>query len=201
MKKLHNKMRKKIEKRLREFRKTGRDENAMFEELVFCLLTPQSKARVCWRAVERLRKRGLLGSEDVRAIEKELTGVRFTHQKAKWISAVAKFKGKLGRLRSRFSKPGEFREWLVKNVKGLGYKEASHFIRNIGFSDELAILDRHILKNLNRFGVIEEIPKSLTKRRYLEIEKKMQEFSRRVGIPLSHLDLLFWAMETGEIFK
>lgn len=89
----------------------------------------------------------------------------------------------------------------MKNVKGMGYKEASHFLRNIGLADDLAILDRHILKNLKIFGIIEEIPKSLSKKKYLEIEEKMRNLANEVNIPLSHLDLLFWSKETGEIFK
>ena len=83
----------------------------------------------------------------------------------------------------------------------MGYKEASHFLRNIGFADDLAILDRHILKNLKIFGIIDEIPKSLSKKKYIEIEEKMRNLANEVNIPLSHLDLLFWSKETGEIFK
>ena len=95
----------------------------------------------------------------------------------------------------------ETREWLVSNVKGFGYKEASHFLRNIGFGSDIAILDRHILKNLKKHGVINEIPKTITKKNYFEIENRMRDFSKRSGIPMAHLDLLFWSNETGEIFK
>jgi len=89
----------------------------------------------------------------------------------------------------------------VQNVKGIGYKEASHFLRNIGFEQNLAILDRHIVRNLQFVGVIKEIPGSLSKGRYFEIEKRMMEFSKAVQIPMSHLDLVLWYKETGEIFK
>ncbi len=102
---------------------------------------------------------------------------------------------------TQFKNTQEAREWLVNGVKGIGYKEASHFLRNIGFGEELAILDRHILRNLKELGVIHEIPLSLSKKKYFEIEKKMKEFSRSVNIPMSHLDLVFWYKETGEIFK
>jgi N-glycosylase/DNA lyase len=71
----------------------------------------------------------------------------------------------------------------------------------MGLGEKLAILDRHILRNLSQFGIIDEIPTSLGKAKYLQIEKKMLEFSRQVGIPMSHLDLLWWYKETGEIFK
>ena len=94
----------------------------------------------------------------------------------------------------------ELREWLVKNVNGLGWKEASHFLRNIGVRG-LAILDRHIFKHLVRLHVIRAVPKSLTKKRYLTIEKKWHRFAKDIGISLDELDLLFWSMETGEIRK
>ena len=97
--------------------------------------------------------------------------------------------------------PEEAREWLVKNVKGLGMKESSHFLRNIGFGFDLAILDRHILKNLKKNGIIKDIPNCLTKKRYMETEEKMRDFSKEIGISMGKLDLLFWSKETGEIFK
>src|SRR5256885_1237436 len=68
----------------------------------------------------------------------------------------------------------ELREFLVDNVKGLGMKEASHFMRNIGIGKDLAILDRHILKNLKLYGVVDEIPNSLTQKKYLDIESKLK---------------------------
>jgi N-glycosylase/DNA lyase len=93
------------------------------------------------------------------------------------------------------------RDWLVQNIRGLGYKEASHFLRNIGLGEDIAILDRHILRNLAMIGLIEDIPNSMSKKKYLQIEKEMDKFARQIRIPLPHLDLLFWYKETGKIFK
>jgi N-glycosylase/DNA lyase len=92
------------------------------------------------------------------------------------------------------------REWLIKNVKGIGYKESSHFLRNIGYKN-LAILDRHILRNLEKFKVINKIPKTLNKKQYLSIEDKFYNFSKKIKIPMDELDLLFWSIETGKVFK
>ncbi|MBI4175854.1 MAG: DNA lyase, partial [Candidatus Aenigmarchaeota archaeon] len=78
--------------------------------------------------------------------------------------------------------------------------EASHFLRNVGFTD-LAILDRHIMRNLVRYNAIKEVPKSLTRKKYYYIENRMKSFCARVGIPMDELDLLFWSEETGEVFK
>lgn len=197
-----------LQSRLEEFDsvlKTG-DEESIFAELVFCILTPQSKAKSAWAAVERLLDKGLLltGTED--QVLRELTDVRFKYKKAGYVIKARNMfiiDGKISiksRI-SRFSDVYDAREWLVRNVKGIGYKEASHFLRNIGPGADLAILDRHILKNLRSLQVIEEVPASLSRRRYLEIEEGMKELSERVGILMSHLDLVLWYKETGEVFK
>jgi len=199
-----------IRKRLQEFKKIWEegDDKKIFMELAFCLLTPQSKARICWRAVERLTEKDVLFQGSEREILEELGGVRFKERKALYIVEARKkfvdggdirIKGQLKRLLNN----GVFltREWLVESIKGLGYKEASHFLRNIGFGEDIAILDRHVLKNLRSLGVIGEFPKSLSKRKYLTIENDVRKFSKHVKIPLDHLDLILWYRETGEIFK
>ena len=93
------------------------------------------------------------------------------------------------------------RQKLVNGIKGIGYKEASHFLRNIGLGKDIAILDRHILKNLKRYGVISRVPLSIPAKSYLNIEERARAFASMIGISLGELDLLFWSRETGEIFK
>lgn len=204
IKRIYFSVQEKIRSRLNEFdrlREKGSDED-IFAELVFCILTPQSKAQSCWKTVETLLNKNLLlkGNED--QISKELNRVRFRYKKAEYIIEARKlFSAGIKSKINEFNDVYNARDWLVQNVKGMGYKEASHFLRNIGFGEELAILDRHILKNLNSLGVIEEIPRSLTKKKYFEIEKKMKKFSEKVKIPMSHLDLVLWYKETGEVFK
>ena len=197
------KVRERIEKRIEEFIRTGREasEQELFAELVFCLLTPQSKARLCWESVEKLKEAGLLLEGRAEDIAELLRGVRFRRNKARYIVEARRFAGRLRQLLQGFPSAEKARLWFVKNIKGMGWKEASHFLRNVGKGLELAILDRHILKNLVLFRVIDGVPASLSGRRYIEIERRMKDFSRKVDIPLSHLDLLFWFRQTGEIFK
>jgi len=194
--------------RLEEFRhkyKKGSEED-IFEELTFCLMTPQSKAKSCWATANDLRCKGLMLEGDCDCLSKQMNRVRFRNHKASYIIEARRTftTNKKVHLKAKideFTDPIELRQWLVDTVKGLGFKEASHFLRNIGFGSELAILDRHILKNLKRFGAISEIPRNLSKKKYLEIEKRMRKFSRDIGIPMDHLDLVFWCKQTGEIFK
>ena len=208
LKKLYLPMRGEIVSRLDEFRrmwKTGSEES-IFAELIFCILTPQSRARLCWGAVQNLERENLLLEGNKNRIVRELEGVRFKYKKAEYIIRARKqfSGGRKPSIRSEVAKFGnayDAREWLVRNVRGLGYKEASHFLRNIGLGEDFAILDRHILKNLQLFGIIEKIPGSLPRKRYLDIEKRMKEFAEKIKIPVSHLDLLLWCKETGEVFK
>jgi len=197
-----------IRSRLSEFRRVGRgSDRRLFEELCFCFLAIQTSARAADSAVGELVRTGLLWDGDAPRIARRLRHrVRFHNHKAAYIvRARERFfspgSPSLRRELDRFEDPHGARAWLVREVDGLGMKEASHVLRNIGRGDDLAILDRHVLRNLARHGVIDRIPASLTSRRYLEIERKMARFAESVGTSLAVLDLLFWSRETGEIFK
>jgi len=205
LKELYAPVKEQIETRLLEFRQiweNASDED-LFRELVFCLLTPQSKAKTCWKAVERLTRKSMMTNGEPCQVHEELIGVRFNQRKAEYICQARKTFSSRS-LRSTlegFGDPFVAREWLVDDILGLGYKEASHFLRNIGLGEDLAILDRHILKNLVLLGVIDKVPSSLSRKTYLDIERRMAKFSKRVGIKMGQLDLLLWYKEAGEVFK
>lgn len=197
---IHARERDAIRERLGEFSRVP--VNEYFYELLYCLLTPQSSAVNAGKAVETLR-RHTLHAADVDP-EPLLHGneyyIRFHKTKTRHILRMKQqFPEILDRCRSR-TEGFSLRFWLVENVHGLGWKEASHFLRNIGYRD-LAILDRHILRNLIRTGVLKKLPESLTPKRYLSIERRFGVFATKCGIPMDELDLLFWSMETGEILK
>ena len=196
-----------IKKRLEDFKDASvMTDEKLFSEFAFCILTPQSKATHSWNAIQALERNNLLLKGTREQIRPFLQTVRFGDTKSERIVVNRKFLTENGKLKIKDKisnkTAGELREWLVENIMGYGMKEASHFIRNIGLSNnKLAILDSHILKNLKGFGIINDIPKSLTKKRYLEIEQKMKEFSDKIGISMDELDLLLWSKETGFIFK
>ena len=196
-----------INKRLKQFNRFDRlSDKEVFVELVFCLFTPGSKALNGDRAVKKLKEKNLLYKGTKEEIAKELRGVvRFHNNKARYLVEA----------RELFSNGSKFsikenlvskdtlaaREWLVSNIKGIGHKEAGHFMRNIGLAKDIVILDTHILKNLKRCNVIKDIPVSISKKLYFHIEEKMRKFAKDIEIPLDALDLLFWSRQTGFIFK
>jgi len=203
---LYLKLKNRINRRLNEFKSLyyNGSEKDIFRELVFCLLTPQSKAKLCWETVQDLNRNNLIFKGNRNELSKLMNKVRFKNNKAEYIIKARKLLTNehtlIDRLKTK-SSVYEKREWLVDNVKGFGYKEASHFLRNTGLGEDLAILDRHIMKNLVYYEIIDSIPEYLHKKIYLEIESCMRNFSKVIGIRLSHLDILFWYKQTGEIFK
>ncbi|MFH1877737.1 MAG: N-glycosylase/DNA lyase [Candidatus Omnitrophota bacterium] len=207
LKKEYNSKKEKIRARLEDFKKVwGMTDERLFSELCFCLCTPQSRAVYCDRAINTLVENRGLFSGDFDMIRRGLTAVRFPNNKTKFIIHTRELMtdgtGKI-RVKDKIDPRNIFytREWLVKNVKGLGWKEASHFLRNIGFGDDLAILDVHILKNMRKYRVIDELPAAISKKDYFVLEERLREFSRKISIPMGELDLLFWSSETGKIFK
>ena len=189
-----------IRQRLTEFASVKQED--LYYELAYCLLTPQSSAVNAALTIDALRKAGFHTREmdPVAIISSKAHYIRFHNTKARRLEEAKRIFPQVAAELSNGSTAPELRDWLVEHVKGFGWKEASHFLRNIGHRD-LAILDRHILRNLVRHGVIRSIPKSLTQKRYIAIEGRFAAFASHIGISMDELDLLFWSRETGEILK
>ena len=195
-----------IRKKLRQFEDAlNQPDEKVFAELCYCICTPQSKAVLCDEAIAALENSNMLLKGDVGQIRLFLRRVRFSGRKASYIVEARRMFKKNGKIRIKgwltsFNDVHQLREWITKNVKGVGMKESSHFLRNVGLGKNLAILDRHILRKLREFGVIGEV-KGLTKKRYLSIESKMMAFAKGLNISMKELDLLLWSRETGRVFK
>ena len=197
-----------IKKRLEEFKniwEKGSNKDIHLE-LSFCILTPQSKALNAWQAITNLKKDDLIYTGKAEELVEFLNIVRFKNNKAKYLVELREQMTKDGELITKdffdsLPTVTEKRDWIVKNIKGMSYKEASHFLRNVGFGEDIAILDRHILKNLVKLEVIDELPKTLSPKLYLEIEEKMRNYSKFCKIDMDELDLVLWYKEAGEVFK
>ena len=209
LKEIYEGIKPEIQNRLQDFRNvwTNGGDKEIFVEVAFCVLTPQSKAVNAWSAINKLIDTKLLFEGKAEEIAEYLNVVRFKNTKAENLVRLREImmndKGEFitKQLFSSMKDSFERREWIVANVRGMGWKEASHFLRNVGFGEELAILDRHILRNMERLGVIESIPKTITGKSYLEMEAKLREYVKTIDIPMDEMDLLLWYKEAGEIFK
>lgn len=193
-------LKEKVDSRLREFKEIGEKTNEdIFNEMCFCILTAN------YSAEGGMRIQKAIGNGFLKLPEKDLArklselGHRYPQLRAKFIAEARKHHGSLKETIRSFGSEENAREWIVKNVKGLGYKEASHFLRNIGF-ENLAIIDFHIIDILANYNVIER-PKTLTRRKYLEIEKVLRKIAGKLGMNLAELDLYLWYAETGKVLK
>lgn len=197
-------LKKRVNARLKEFI-SFRDKTDMewFSELCFCLLTANSKAKTALSIQEELGGEGFASKRSKtisNCIRKNKH--RFHNNKTKFIINARTHLDIKNRIRSLIKEKDEFyaRQWLVDNIKGLGYKEASHFLRNTGHFS-LAILDRHVLRLMREHEFIAEIPKSLNKKNYLLIEEKLKVLADLVNMSQAELDLYLWYMKTGELLK
>jgi N-glycosylase/DNA lyase len=197
-----------IKARLAEFeeiRRAASDER-LFEELTFCIYTAGASARMGLRSVEGVRPVLMNGSmEDIqRAL---VNRHRWPDGRGAYVYETREYLREHCGLRMRellesFQSADERRDFFAANrgVRGLGYKEGSHFLRNIGYRG-YAILDKHILARLAEFGVIENPKPPSNKKRYVEIEAKLKRFAEEINIDFDELDLLLWYSKTGEILK
>ena len=204
----HSERREEILERLSEFEavwQTGTDER-LWEEMVFCFFTGGCSARMGIRSVEAVKP--ILLSGNHAELADALRGRhRYPNARAGYIVASREFLQEHCDLRLRkklqsFTDDFERRDWLVKEkrIKGLGYKEASHYLRNIGFKG-YAILDKHILRSLAELGIIDDPKPPNTRLKYLTVEEKLKNLAEITEIDFDELDLVLWSLKTGEILK
>jgi N-glycosylase/DNA lyase len=192
-----------IDKRIKEFENIGKDKEKVFSELCFCLLTANFVAEKSIKIQNCIGKGFFSFSKEKLSKELKEQGHRFPNKRAEFICLSRNFKDiifekiskDIGRENGK-----EIREFLVDNIKGLGMKESSHFLRNIGYKD-IAIIDFHILDLLNKERIIKYSKKSLSKKDYIGIESILFGLANKVHLSLAELDLYLWFIETRKILK
>ncbi len=196
-----------INERMSEFATVyDQGDEAIFTELCFCIFTAGASARMGLACIDAIRDVILTATAD--ELEARIEGKhRYPKARAGYIIHTRDYLQREWNLQMKeliesFQDRIELRDFFATNkgIKGIGYKEASHFLRNIGFKG-YAILDKHILRSLHEFGVIDSPRPPASGKKYLEIEVEMKEFAREAGIDFDDLDLLLWSNKTGEILK
>ena len=206
----HRARRKDIKKRLGEFQEVWRhgSDARLWEELVYCIFTAGASARMGLNAIDAVRSLLLDGEPDeMTQVLREAGAHRFPVARPRYIVTTRNyFRVNFGmalreRLRS-FSDPFERRDWLAqeKQIKGLGYKESSHFLRNVGVKGH-AILDKHVMRCLAEMNIVDTARPPANRRKYLEVEQEFRRFAEQIKVDFDELDLVLWSIKTGEILK
>ncbi len=208
-----------IRQRIKEFKKLGEKGETLFNfkpyidleykadifsELSFCLLTANFSAE---RGIRIQANIGIEGfkkfSVDELTNKLKMYGHRFPQQRAERIAGARSKIEKLLKILKE-EDPKTIRRLIANpssplKIKGMGYKEASHFLRNIGFKN-IAILDRHVIRFLVSNKLIKPF-KTLTPKIYEETEKRVEDISREMNMDMATLDLIVFYKATGKVLK
>lgn len=205
IKQLYSEIKEKISERLSEFSRIYQhgDKKDIFKELSFCILSSGVGPVIAKKSVEALDEILLTGNET--EMSKKLEGIHLYPEKAGYIYTTreylaSEFDLELKKQLSAITELNERRDFLAKNknIKGIGYLQASHFLRNIGFRG-YAILDKNILRSLYDLSVIADTKPPNSRKRYIEKEENLREFAKITGIDIDHMDLLLWYRMRGSI--
>ncbi|MBT7903646.1 N-glycosylase/DNA lyase [Candidatus Woesearchaeota archaeon] len=189
-----------VETRLSEFEQIGRgNDSQIFLELCFCLMTANFQAEKSIQIQKEIGKGFLTLSETQLAKKLKELGHRFPNTRAKYIFEARKYLKVIKKKLLEFDSEIDARDWIRQNVKGVGMKESSHFLRNIGYKN-LAILDFHIIDLLEREELIKR-PKTITPKNYLVIESVLLRLGEKSKLNMAELDLYLWFLETGKVLK
>ena len=179
------------------FRNAGSRE--IFVELCFCLLTANTSAEMGIRTQEAIGLDNFMGmgQPELRDALKA-TRYRFYNLRSKFIADARWIADELPDLINA-KDTFETREYLVENIKGLGYKESSHFLRNVGVFD-FAILDKHIVRMIRKEnpGLSMNVA---SRKNYLMNEEVILEMASEMGLKPGILDLYMWKIATGKLIK
>lgn len=205
--------REEIKGQLDKFESVGEaTEERWFLELVFVILSSQSKAKEAWKAAQKLEELGLLIDGEEEEIEEVLDKFDISYERSKAGYVVKARKnlsqptlknpGKGLKLKDSIPEDREkARKWLVDTVPGISWKGASHFLRNIGYSNDFGIASTHTLSVLSDMGLSETAKPPGSEKEYQEFEKEIRKLAEELDISLGELDLVLWSMKTGEVFK
>lgn len=198
---IYEEARPKVEERWKEFVELGKNgsELELFSELSFCVLTANWSAKGGIRAQKNIGPEGFskLDADELEYALRKI-GHRFPKARAQYIVSNRWI---IGTIRHLFVLPYyQIREFLVKNIKGIGWKESSHFLRNVGYG-EVAILDKHILRLMMENGLIDSIPKGWTKKKYLDYENRLKVLEKHFNEPIGKLDLYLWYLVKKDVDK
>ncbi len=190
---------KKINDRVIDFMNIGKSGNkSLFIELCFCILTANTSAEMGIKTQKYIMSGFIEYDRDKLRDELKKVKYRFYNKRTDYIVNARFIINDLTGLLSGNNKT-YIREYLVNNIKGVGYKEASHFLRNIGVFD-FAILDKHIMKILKEYNYIDEIKLS-SKNDYLKTEKIFNEIAKSYKLKPGIFDLYLWKIATDKILK
>lgn len=189
-----------ITQRIQQFKQINHDNpTELFNELCYCILAANYNAEKTITIQQHLDNTFHTKTQQQLTDKLKKLGYRFPNIRAEYIACQTQKRHQILQLLKQTKDANSLRNALQKNIKGFGIKESSHFLRNIGY-DNYAIIDFHILNILEQHNIITK-PKTLTTKKYMEIEQQLKQIAQQTNLTLAELDLYLWYLETGKILK
>lgn len=179
------------------------DHDLVWQELVFCVASSQESAKRARRAADELGQATGWLPFDLDKAEATIDGLlrdrgillRFHSRKvrqlaASWIqySIDAEL---LGNPAAHFRAEEDARVRVISTFPGMGPKQSSMFLRNIGSGSTLAVIDSHVAWAIEVAFGLQAANTSLS--RYVEAEKAMRSFADAIGLTMASLDVVLWS--------
>jgi len=190
----------------------------LWYELVACILGSKARYETVKECLKHLRHKGLLEIDyilkDSKTAEKRISselsktlyppfnngkGSAYPYSKirSKFIvrtctNIYGKKSTDIKSLLKKCNNEYEARDLLSSICLGIGPKQASLFLRNISYGDNLAILDSHVIQYMEILGIHNKKAKTLTKNQYISYEKKLLSYASSLNKNPAHLDLAIW---------
>lgn len=185
------------------------------KELVGCILGSQVRHEMAVATTENLEQAGLLDDSWWRDIRNQDFGAevfnvlsgqrndlrysgryRFPKARAAQLSQArdALVEAPLATRLANGQAPRTLRHNLIADIPGLGPKQASMFLRNIGTSYDLAILDTHVLRFMDMQDLLPITRVRIgTVAGYERTERIVVDYAGIIGYPVGYLDWAIWA--------
>lgn len=192
----------------------------LLKELTTCLLSSQVKFEIAYAYADALHAKGILSAlaegTSLAVIQSRLRDVlksmllvrwlcgcsarvryRFPHTRARAIIETARYlyaenDGLEGLLQTT-TVSRELRALLVTRCVGVGPKQASMFLRNVGLGADLAVLDAHIMRYLNLYWGVDVRPHDVASLRgYERYEKTFLRIANYFDHSADLVDRAIW---------
>jgi len=181
-----------INKILQQFKTNRYDDERLFYNLCFCLCSPQVLYENNFIVIEKLEEIDFFHQNiSLLSLQKKLNYVRFFERKSLFLLDAKNNFFIIKKIILNNKNVLIIREILRKKVLGLGLKTTSHFLRNMGFNDNYAIIDVHILKFLGESG------NNISIKKYYALERKFCKIAKEEGLTGIELDMVVWKYYVG----
>lgn len=187
-------------------------EPGLWTELACCILSSQVPYETAQAAAVRVEASGVLMDRGLSSADLETSladllrqpfeldagprRYRFPDSRARQlaatVSAIRRDADGLADLLAGFERMDIARDWFVEHAPGFGPKQASMFLRNVGASYDLAVLDRHVINYMMVVGLTADSAPVRRMTDYRRDEIILRDHAAEFGLPVGFLDWAVW---------